>query len=61
MVGNYELVYEADMKMYRFMKQDTEAYSAWYSSEDAEELKEMTDDDFFATAEAAVKESDSEV
>lgn len=57
MVGDFELVYEPDMKMFRIMKKETEEFSAWFSPEDAEELKEMNDDDFFATAEGAVQKS----
>lgn len=55
MVGDYELVYENNMKMYRIMKKDTEEFSDWYSSEEAEELKEMKEDEFFSTAEKSIK------
>ena len=54
MVGDFELVYESDMKMYRIMKIETEEFGAWYSPEDAEELKKMDEDDFFATAEESI-------
>ena len=54
MIGDYELVYEPDMKMFRIMKKETEEFSAWYSREDAEDLKKMDEDDFFATAEEAI-------
>lgn len=57
MVGDFELVYEPDMKMYRIMKKETEEFSAWYSPEEAEELKNMNEDDFFATAEKSIQKS----
>lgn len=59
MVGNFELVYEQDMKMYRIMKKDSEEFSKWYNSEEAEELKEMNEDDFFATAEKAIQDTEN--
>ena len=57
MVGAYELVYEPDIKMFRIMNQETEEFSAWYSSEEAEELKGMDEDAFFATAEKSIKDA----
>lgn len=57
MVGNYELVYEPDMKMFRIMNKETEEFSAWYNSEEAEELKKMDEDDFFATAEKSIQDA----
>ena len=57
MVGDFELVYEKDMKMYRIMKKESEQFSKWYNSEEAEELKKMDDDDFFSTAEQAIRET----
>lgn len=59
MVGDFELVYEADMKMFRFMKKETEEFSAWYSEEDAEEIKNLDEDKFFATAEEAIQKERS--
>lgn len=60
MVGDFELVYEPDMKMFRIMKKETEEFSAWYSREEAQKLREMDEDDFFATAEEAIKNSRDE-
>lgn len=57
MVGDFELIYEPDMNMFRIMKKETEEMSAWYSKEDAEELKEMNDDDFFETAEKSIADN----
>lgn len=57
MVGDYELVYEPDMKMYRIMNKETEEFSAWFSSKEADELKEMNEDDFFATAEKSLQDA----
>lgn len=57
MVGDYELVYESDMKMYRIMNKETEEFSAWFSSKEADELKEMNEDDFFATAEKSLQDA----
>ena len=57
MVGDFELVYEPDMKMFRIMKKETEEFSKWFSPEEAEELKSLDEDDFFATAEQSVQNS----
>lgn len=60
MVGNFELVYEPDMKMYRFMKKPTEDFSRWFTAEEARNLKELNDDDFFASAEKALQSKSKE-
>lgn len=57
MVGDFELVYEPDMKMFRFINKETEEFGAWYTPEEAEELKKMNEDDFFATAEKSIQNS----
>ena len=57
MVGDFELVYEPGMKMFRIMKKESGEFSSWFSSEEAEELKEMGKDDFFATAEESIQDS----
>lgn len=57
MVGVFELIYEPDMNMFRIMKKETEEFSAWYSSEEVEELKEMDEDEFFVTAEESIADS----
>lgn len=57
MVGDFELIYEPDMKMYRIMKKETEEMSAWYSREEAEKLQQMDEDEFFETAEKAVQKN----
>lgn len=57
MVGDYELMYEPDMKMFRIMNKKTEEFSAWYNAEEAEELREMDEDEFFATAEKSLQDA----
>ncbi|WP_029035608.1 hypothetical protein [Salinimicrobium terrae] len=57
MVGNYELVYEPDMKMFRILNNKTEEFSAWYSTEEAEELQGMDEDEFFSTAEKSLQKA----
>lgn len=57
MVGDFELIYEPDMKMYRIMKKETEEMSAWFSQKEADELKGLDDDDFFETAEKSIREA----
>lgn len=57
MVGSYELIFEPDMKMYRIMNNDTEEFSTWFSSEEAEELKKMDKDRFFETAEKSIQDA----
>ena len=57
MVGDYELVYEPDMKMFRIMNKKTEEFSAWFSSEEAENLKGMDEDAFFETAEKSIQDA----
>lgn len=51
MVGDFELVYEKEMNMYRIKRTESEDFSNWLSSEEAEELKQMDEDDFFTEAE----------
>lgn len=60
MVGDYELVYEQDMKMYRILKKSTEDFSRWFNTEEADDLQKMNDDDFFAFAEDALKKARNE-
>ena len=55
MVGVYELIYEPDMKMFRIMNNETEEFSAWFSSKEAEEFKNMDKDKFFETAEKSIQ------
>lgn len=55
MVGNYELVYESEMNMFRITNTETEEFSKWFSSKEAEELKEMNEDEFFETAEKSLQ------
>ena len=57
MVGDFELVYEKDMGMFRIMKKDTQDFGRWYTAEEAEELKEMNENDFFELAEKSIKNS----
>lgn len=58
MVGKFELVYEREMNMYRIKRTETEEFSNWFSSEEAEDLKTMDEDDFFTTAEESIGTSD---
>lgn len=57
MVGDYELMYNSDMNMYRIMNTETEEFSAWFSSKEAEELQEMDRDEFFRRAEKAIQDA----
>lgn len=57
MLGNFELVYEPDMKMFRFINKETEEFGVWYNAEEAEKLKALNDDDFFATAEKSIQKA----
>lgn len=57
MVGDYELVYEPDMRMYRIMNKETEEFSAWFSPEEGEELKKADEDEFFSTAEKSIQDA----
>ena len=54
-VGDFELVLEPIMKMFRIVNKETEDVSMWFDSETAEELEEMDDDDFLTTAEEYVE------
>ena len=54
-VGDFELVFEPIMKMFRIVNKETEDLSMWFDSETAEELEEMDDDDFLTTAEELVE------
>ena len=56
-VGVYELVYNSDMNMFRIMNTETEEFSAWFSSEEAEELKGMERDEFFVRAEKSLQDA----
>ena len=56
-VGDYELAYNPDMNMYRIMNTETEEFSAWFSSDEAEELERMNRDDFFVRAEKSIQEA----
>ena len=56
-VGDYELVYNPDMNMYRIMNTETEEFSAWFSSDEAEELEGMGRDEFFVRAEKFLQEA----
>ncbi|GHA32801.1 hypothetical protein GCM10007103_12810 [Salinimicrobium marinum] len=56
-VGDYELLFNADMNMYRIMNSATEEFSAWFSAEEAEELKSMERDEFFVRAEKSLKDA----
>lgn len=56
MVGDYELVYEKEMNMYRFMRTGTEDFGAWFSPDDAAELKAMDEDKFFKAAEESIQD-----
>ena len=51
MVGDYELVYEKEMNMYRVKKIETEDFSSWINSEKGEDLKKIDEDEFFLAAE----------
>ena len=55
MVGDYELVYEPDIRMFRIMNKKTEEFSKWFTSEEAEELKNMDEDKFFPRAEKSIQ------
>lgn len=57
LVGDYELVYSSDMNMYRILNTETEEFSAWFSAEEAEELKGMERDEFFVRAEKAIQDA----
>ena len=57
MVGDYELVLENDMKMYRIMNKKTEEFSKWFTPEEAEDLKTMNENDFFSTAEKSIQDA----
>ena len=57
MVGDYELVYSSDMNMYRILNTETEEISAWFSAEEAEELKGVERDEFFVRAEKAIQDA----
>ena len=57
MVGDYELVYEPDIKMFRIMNKKTEEFSKWFTFEEAEELKNIDEDEFFARAEKSLQDA----
>ena len=57
MVGDYELVYEPDIKMFRIMNKKTEEFSKWFTAGEAEELKNMDEDKFFARAEKSIQDA----
>ena len=57
MVGDYELVLENDMKMYRIMNKKTEEFSKWFTPDEAEELKKMDENEFFSTAEKSIQDA----
>lgn len=51
LVGNFELIYEREMDMYRMKRTDSEKFSEWLNSGMAEELLAMDEDNFFIAAE----------
>ena len=57
MVGDYELIYNSDMNMFRIMNKETEEFSGWFSSEEAEKLQGMDRDEFFLRAEKSIQDA----
>lgn len=57
MVGDYELIHNTDMNMFRILNMETEEFSAWFSPEEAEELKGMERDEFFKRAEHSIQDA----
>lgn len=49
-VENFELIYEPLMRMYRVIDKKSEELSMWFDSETANELKEMSEDEFVTTS-----------
>ena len=56
-VGDYELAYNPDMNMFRIMNTETEEFSAWFSAEEAEELREIDRNEFFLRAEKSIQDA----
>ena len=49
-VGDYELLFDPLMRMFRIVKKEVSELSMWFDSEIAEGLKKMNEEDFIITA-----------
>lgn len=49
-VGDYELIFEPTMGMFRLVKTEVSELSMWFNFEIAKEIIEMSEDEFILTA-----------
>ncbi|WP_423819198.1 hypothetical protein V5739_00375 [Salinimicrobium sp. TIG7-5_MAKvit] len=56
-VGEFELVFEPLMKMFRIVNKETEKLSMWFDAETSNELEEMDDDEFSTTAQQYIQDA----
>ncbi len=48
--GDFELIYDPIMRMFRIVRKEVSELSLWFDSEIVETLKEMSEEDFILTA-----------